>query len=340
MDVLHDAGPDQRRPEAPPNQRLDDVVQELPDFAGQPYVSSLLPGGLTNLNYRITGQGGRSAVVRLSSPQSAAFGIDRDAEHANSVAAASAGVGPKVLAYLPRLSALVIEWIEGPTFTAADLDDSAALERVAGLCRRLHSGRRFVSDFDMFRSQRDYLELVEARGFRRPADYLDFMPTVQRIEAAMSVRAERPVPCHNDLLPGNLMADAADPGRLWFIDFEYAGNGDPCFDLGNLCSEAGLGPDRLEELVGGYYGAAYSDKVSRARLYALMSDYGWTLWACIQAATSELDFDFWGWGLTKYERALSVLRGPELANLIETVQLPAHDPAHNEPAKSEGESGA
>jgi thiamine kinase-like enzyme len=130
------------------------------------------------------------------------------------------------------------------------------------------------------------------------------------------------VPCHNDLLPANMMADVSDPTRLWFIDFEYAGNGDACFDLGNLCSEAGLGSDRLDELVGSYYGAPYTNKVSRARLYALMSDYGWTLWACIQAATSELDFDFWTWGLEKYERARAVLRGPQLNNLIEDVQKP------------------
>jgi thiamine kinase-like enzyme len=317
------------------DERLRAVARRLPEFAAQPYVSAPLPGGLTNRNYRITGRDGRSAVVRLSSAQSAAVGIDRDAEHANSASAAAQGVAPAVLAYLPDLSALVIEWIEGPTFCAQDLDDSATLTSVAALCRQLHAGPAFAADFDMFALQRRYLATVQERGYRLPADYLDFMATAQRMEAAMSVLAEPTVPCHNDLLPANLMADAADPHRLWFIDFEYAGNGDACFDLGNLCSEAGLGTDRLEELVHAYYGVADSSKVSRARLYALMSDYGWTLWACIQAATSELDFDFWSWGLEKYERARSVLRGPVLPHLIDSVQQTSVSNVH-----SEGESGA
>ncbi len=302
--------------------RLHEVVQQIPELAGKPFISRLLPGGLTNRNYCVTGETGRRIVVRLSSPQSAAFGIDRAAEHANSVSAAAAGVAPQVLAYLPSQSALAIEWIDGPTFTAQDLDDSETLIRIAALCRQLHAGPRFVTEFDMFAIARRYLEMVEAQGFRRPADYLEFAPQISRIEAAMAVQATRSVPCHNDLLPANMMADGGDPSRLWFIDFEYAGNGDACFDLGNLCSEAGLGSDRLEELVAAYYGSAYANKVSRARLYALMSDYGWTLWACIQAATSELDFDFWSWGLDKYERARAVLRGADLPQLIDDVQRP------------------
>jgi len=62
--------------------------------------------------------------------------------------------------------------------------------------------------------------------------------------------------------------------------------------------------------------------VARARLFGLMSDYGWTLWASIQAATSELDFDFWTWGMDKYEHALAVLRGQDLHTLITDVQEP------------------
>jgi hypothetical protein len=97
-------------------------------------------------------------------------------------------------------------------------------------------------------------------------------------------------------------------------------------------------------LVHAYYGAEDASNVSRARLHALMSDYGWTLWACIQAATSELDFDFWSWGLEKYERARSVLRGSELPQLIESVQQPSNRmparKASDSNAHSEGESGA
>jgi thiamine kinase-like enzyme len=297
---------------------LDDVVAQVPGMQGS-FTATPLPGGLTNRNYRVTSTSGLEAVVRLSSPQSALLAIDRDAEFANSTAAASTGVAPAVVAYLPESGALVIEWIDGRTFEPADLDDAETLARVAATCRLLHAGPRFVGDFDMFALQRRYLDLVTSRGFRLPSSYLDFVPQVTTIRGAMAVRDEGTVPCHNDLLAANIMADDE---QLWLVDFEYSGNADPCFELGNLCSEAHLGPDRLEELVAAYYGAASLGKVARARLFGIMSDYGWTLWASIQAATSELDFDFWSWGLEKYERATAELRGPDLPRLITEVQQP------------------
>lgn len=299
--------------------RLANAVARVPGMPGERFTSRLLPGGLTNHNYHVTAASGRQMVVRLSSPQSALLTIDRDAECMNATAAASTGVAPNVLAYGPDLGALVIEWIDGQTFGAADLDDSATLATVAATCRQLHAGPRFATEFDMFEVQRRYLDLVVARGFRLPASYLDFMPLVAKMRDALAVRDEGTVPCHNDLLAANIMSSG---DGLRFIDYEYSGNGDPCFELGNLCSESHLGTDRLTELVAAYYGVATPGKVARAQLLALMSDYGWTLWASIQSATSDLNFDFWAWGMEKYERALVRLRSPDLQRLITDVRKP------------------
>jgi thiamine kinase-like enzyme len=299
--------------------RLASVLADIPGISGQRYEASSLPGGLTNRNYAVTVADGRRLVVRLSSEQSALLAIDRHSEWTNAVAAASTGIAPQVLAFAPEHSALAIEWIEGRTFTAGDLDDSGNLARVATACRRLHAGPRFASEFDMFALQRRYLDLVLSCEFPIPPSYLEFMPRVEEIHTALASQDEGTVPCHNDLLAANIMASG---DRVWFIDFEYSGNADPCFELGNIASESHLGTDRLTELVGGYYGRATPGKVARARLYGLMSDYGWTLWASIQAATSELDFDFWAWGMEKYERALEVFHGPDLSRLISQVQEP------------------
>lgn len=308
--------------------RLQAVVAHIPGMSPDAFVASLLPGGLTNRNYRVSTPLGRLAFVRLSASESAQLGIDRASEYADSRAAEAGGVGPSVLAYAPEVDALVLEWIDGRTFSAEDLDDSGTLEQVAATCRRLHAGTRFRRDFDMFALQRRYLDLVLSHGYRRPVDYPDFMPQADQIAAAMSLWPEPSVPCHNDLLPANIMTSRDGTGevRMWFIDFEYAGNGEPSFELANICSEAHLGPDRLAELVAAYYGESSRAKLARARLHDLMSDYGWTLWACIQAATSPLDFDFYGWGFAKYERALAELRGPELSALIEYVQEPPQQP--------------
>ncbi len=116
------------------------------------------------------------------------------------------------------------------------------------------------------------------------------------------------MPCNNDLLAANFIDDG---DRLWLIDYEYSGNGDPCFELGNVWSESNLSLDQLEELVTHYHGGSRPDQVARARLLGVMSKYGWTLWASIQDGISDLDFDFWGWGIEKYDRAVEEFDGPD-----------------------------
>jgi SAM-dependent methyltransferase len=57
------------------------------------------------------------------------------------------------------------------------------------------------------------------------------------------VRAEATVPCNNDLLAENFI-DCG--GELRLIDYEYSGNNEPSFELGNVWSEANLSPAQLD----------------------------------------------------------------------------------------------
>jgi thiamine kinase-like enzyme len=243
--------------------------------------------------------------------------IDREAEFRNSQIAAAAGVGPAVVEFAPDEGVLVVQWIEGRTFDDSTLDDETQLRRLAEVCRRLHAAPRFASDFDMFDVQRRYLAIVTELGFRLPDDYLSFAPAVRRIEDVLRASAGPTVPCHNDLLAANVMDDGE---RLWLIDYEYSGNNDACFDLGNAWSEAALPLDRLEHLVTCYFGEPSPVQTARARLFGLVAKYGWTLWASIQDAVSDVDFDFWEWGMEKYARACAEFRDPELDHLITTIQ--------------------
>ena len=274
-----------------------------------------LVGGLTNTNVRVTTPT-RDVVVRLSHKDSALLAIDREAEYANSRAAAASGAAPAVVEYVPDHHLLVVEYVDGRTLTDDDLAGEDMLLRVAGACRLLHGGPRFVNDFDMFDVQRAYLDTVIEQGFRLPAGYLGLIPKASRIRAALSAYPLETVPCNNDLLPANLIDDGE---RIWIIDFEYAGNNDPCFELGNIWSEASLPLGHLDVLVSAYFGEDRPDLTARARLYGLMSKYGWTLWASIQHATSTQDFDFWGWGMQKYDRAVAEFDGPDFERLLDVA---------------------
>ena len=294
---------------------IEDVFAAVPELRDAQSVEPLI-GGLTNTNYKVTSPSG-CYVVRISGKDTSLLAIDRENEVHNTIAAAETGVGAPFVAAVPEHDALVLGYLDGEVMDAAKLRRGDRIGAIADACRRLHSGRRFLHDFDMFEIQPRYLAIVRERGFRLPDRYEEFEPQVRELERAMRVRAEQTVPCNNDLLAENFI-DAG--GELRLIDYEYSGNNEASFELGNVWSESDLSLDQLAELVGAYWGEPFRNKVARARLWGLMSKYGWTLWGSIQAGISDLDFDFWGWAMEKYERAVEELDGPEFERLLSDVQ--------------------
>lgn len=289
------------------------VLDKVEWLRGRPRTVEQLSGGLTNVNLKVT-SGDRCVVVRVAQKGSEMLAIDRDAEHQNTVAAAQSGVGASVVDYLPEAGLLIVGYIDGKTLTEEDLRRGDRLRRIAEACRELHAGPRFVNDFDMFSIQRGYLHLVQQHGFRIPDRYLDFMPQVERISRAFATLPMRSVPCNNDLLAGNFIDDGS---QIWLIDYEYSGNNDDCFEIGNVWSESNLSLEQLDELMEAYDGRQLRHRIARARLWGLMSKYGWTLWASIQASVSNIEFDFWSWGMEKYERALSELTRSDFDRLLD-----------------------
>src|SRR5262249_14369324 len=155
-------------------------------------------------------------------------------EYHNTKAAAQAGVAPNVLYYLPEYCVMVLGFLNGKTMSKDSLNAPGMPTRMAKAIRQLHSGPRFLTDFNMFRLTEYYLNLCKTREIRIPEGYLKRVPVVQQIEKAMLVRPLDTVPCNNDLLAENYLDDGE---RLWLIDYEYSGNNDPTFELGNTCQE-------------------------------------------------------------------------------------------------------
>jgi thiamine kinase-like enzyme len=283
-----------------------------------------LPGGLTNVNLRVrtTDQGEpRDLVVRWGQADVRLLGIDRDAEHANTDAAFRAGVGAEVVEYRPDLSMLVIGFLPGRALADGDFADAGVLRRAADAVRRLHAGPRFVGDFDMFARQAGYLEVVRQNGMRVPAGYVDHAAAWDDVRRALAAAPRATVPCNNDLLAANYLDDASwhGKGRVWLIDYEYSGNNDACFELGNTSTECGFSDDQVDAWCEAYFGDPTGAERARVRVQALCSQYGWALWGFIQQATSPLDFDFHSWGMERYEKADATFRGGALPRLLEQV---------------------
>src|SRR5437899_9551824 len=87
------------------NKRAEEAAKRVSLWKGRPVVISPLSGGLTNENYLVESEGNRY-VMRLPGQSTELLSIDRENEVYNTKAAASTGIGPKVLEHVPGVDAL------------------------------------------------------------------------------------------------------------------------------------------------------------------------------------------------------------------------------------------
>jgi thiamine kinase-like enzyme len=296
--------------------RVDAAVARVALWRGREVDVSPLSGGLTNENYLVECDGSRY-VMRLPGHSTELLSIDRANEIHNTKAAATTGIGPRVLEHIAELGVMVLEFIPGTTMSAARLQSKDMVRRMAQSFRRLHSAPIFLKNFDMFRLIEEYLHIVDQHQVPIPDGYRDTLPAVAEIERAVVAGALPARPCHNDLLCENFIDDGT---ALRIVDYELSGNNDPCFDLGNTAQEAALGEDLRAALCEAYFGKLDERQLARMNLYALMSDVGWTLWGAIQAQISAVEFDFEAYHHERWTRALAVLHSDRLPGWLKQAQ--------------------
>ena len=294
---------------------IEEVAGRISAWHGKQIAIHPLVGGLTNSNYRVQVDD-TSYVVRIPGQSTELLAVDRTNEHHNTRAAAAAGVGAGVVHYLADCTVMVLAFIPGETMSIAALQQPGMPARMAAALKKLHAGPRFLKDFNMFRLTDFYLQIAAERGIRIPPNYPQRMEAVQQIERALAAKPSATVPCHNDLLAENYIDDGS---QLWIVDYEYSGNNDPCFELGNTCQEQQFDTPRIEALCSAYFGSARPDKLARMQLNMIMSDVGWTLWAAIQASISGIDFDFWGWAVERWARAETKMDSVEFSQWLRTA---------------------
>ena len=294
---------------------IEEAVAQIKDWKGREI--SILPvsGGLTNSNYRVDVDG-QPYFVRVPGESTELLAVNRENEYHNTKAAAQAGVAPNVLYYLPDSCVMVLEFLNGNTMSKEALNAPGMPTRMAQSIKRLHAGPRFLTDFNMFRLTEYYLNLCKERVIRIPDGYMEKMPMLAQIEQAMSVNPLDTVPCNNDLLAENYLDDG---NQLWLIDYEYSGNNDPTFELGNTCQEMQFNDEQISEVCAAYFGIASANLIARMKLQMIMSDVGWGLWAAIQARISTIDFDFWGWAIERWGRAVEKMEGEEFDMWLRNV---------------------
>ena len=295
---------------------IHEILSRIHAWKGKDLRIEPLSGGLTNTNYKVTVDG-VPYFVRVPGESTNLLAIDRKNEYHNSQAAAQAGIGPKVLFHLPEYDVMVLEFLNGQTMSKEKLNLPGMPIRISRSIKKLHSGPRFLVDFNMFRLTEYYIDICKQQNIRIPEGFIERMDTVNEIEKALSIHPVATVPCNNDLLAENYIDDGA---ILFLIDYEYSGNNDPYFELGNTCQELEYNDHQIREVCHEYFGSVSEAKLARMKLNMIMSDVGWTLWAAIQAKISSIDYDFWGWAVERWGRAVQKMDSKEFKSWLIHVQ--------------------
>jgi thiamine kinase-like enzyme len=263
---------------------VDRLSARLGTAGGEPVP---LDGGITNRNYRVR-FGERDCVLRLPGRDTELLGIDRAAERVATERAAALGIAPPLIAADDEC--MVTEWLPGAPIDAELLRADPSSPALA--LRAFHrSGLQLPVRFWLPDLLEDYARIVTERGGELTDAYRRAQEHVARIAEVLPLT--HPTPCHNDLLPGNILAADADPGHALLVDWEYAGMGHPYFDLANLAVNNALDEAAQDRLLGAYFdGPPDPGRRAALRLMMLVSDAREAAWGVVQGSISELDFDF------------------------------------------------
>jgi thiamine kinase-like enzyme len=248
-----------------------------------------LAGGITNQNFTVEDRG-RRYVVRVGN-DILVHGVVRANELAASRAAHLAGLSPRVVYAEPGI--LVLDFIEGRTFTPQDVRNPANLERLVDMVWRCHRDipqhlRGPAAMFWVFHVVRDYAHTLSEGNSRHTALLPDLLARAARLEAA--VGPIEVVFGHNDLLAANFIDDGH---RLWLVDWEYAGFNSPLFDLGGLASNSELSPEQAERALSLYFDKPVDDQLRRrASGMTAASLLRETMWSMVAEIHSTVDFDY------------------------------------------------
>ena len=256
-------------------------------------------GGLTNQTYHVTMSGGEEYVVRLPGEGTEAM-INREHERVSTQLAVDLGVdapmlhfgkdGTKVTRYIPNAI----------TMSAGTIGSEEHLRQVAEIFRTLHGcGRDTGVPFEVFDMAASYEKIIEDLHVDMFDDYASIKLQVMQIKAWVDNRFDIPkVPCHNDPLCENWVEG---DGRMYLIDWEYAGMNDGMWDIADVSIEAGLDAAADELLLKHYLGhTPDNDRMLHFCASKIYVDYLWTLWAKTRVPFDGQPME--DWAVERYSR--------------------------------------
>jgi len=185
--------------------------------------------------------------------------------------AAAAGIGPEFVWADSDRGLLLTRLLPGRSWTEEDISESANLIRLGAVLSRLHSIPVANESPDILATLASYSEFLNTDKAR--STYL----SAEKLLTELSVNCGNPVFCHKDPHCRNIV----DNGELRLIDWEYAGLGDPCFDLAVVVRQHQLKTWQLNLLLEGYCRSRNCIDNFRLQQFCRLYDYVAVLWYMI-----------------------------------------------------------
>src|SRR3954468_12534788 len=284
---------------------LEAAIARVPMLSSASGVSTKRLAGLTNVNYQVTA-GSQRYVLRIPGEGTSEY-INRRDEEIAPRSAGAAGVNAEVIFFDASDGLMVTRYIDGAaTMDAQQFKDLGAVARAGRAFHQLHStAQPFATDFSLFPMIDEYKALLASKGAALPAGYDDVQRQAATIRAALEAAPAPIAPCHCDPLCENFL----DTGeRMFVIDYEYAGNNDPMWDLGDLSVEGGFTAEQDNALLRAYFGESPpADQRGRMVAYKALCDLLWTLWGVIQHVNDNPAEDFWAYAVGRFERCKALM---------------------------------
>jgi thiamine kinase len=222
-----------------------------------------LKGGLTNRSFAITRDDDRF-VLRLDAAHTAAFNLDRTSEAAILKSAAAAGLAPEIV--FADEGILLSRYLPGRVWSAAEFEDTHNIDALCELLRRVHVLPLCGIRLDGAAVARRYADRLQQRlGLHTFA--LRCTEIIAGVPVSDTVRC-----CHNDVIAQNIISTP----ELKLLDWEYASDNDPLFDLASLVGFHNLGAETANALLDSYAGGA--DSVLREQLRGQIRLYDAIQW--------------------------------------------------------------
>lgn len=235
-------------------------------------------GGLTNHTYKITMTDNKEYVVRIPGEGTEEM-IVRSDEKISAKLACRLGIDAETL-YFGDDGSKVTKYIPNAiTMSSELLHQEKHIQQVAEIFKKLHScGIDTGVPFEVFEMAAGYEKIIFYNKVTMFDDYSEKKKEVMHIKNEIdSATVIKKVPCHNDPLCENWVKGN---GKMYLIDWEYAGMNDGMWDVADISIEASFDNECDEKLLTAYLGhmPEIIDK-KKFLAYKIYVDYLWTLWA-------------------------------------------------------------